>query len=77
MISNNIILLNLIVLMVIQQFEEYYKNPFDLLFYFKKINNKFQIDYMYFIHLYNLKKFKINQMIKFLKYIKEPLGYFK
>ena len=75
MIMNNIIFINMFVLVFMDQFERFYKNPSNPLFVFKENINHFQITYAQYLAYKNKKKIHINKIVDFLKYLGLPLGF--
>ena len=74
MISNNIILLNMFVLILLDIFEKFYKNPNDPIFIFNDNLLHFKISYSQYLYEKSIEKITINKILDFLKYLKPPLG---
>ena len=75
MITNNLILLNMFMLVLLQQFE-LYSNPLNPAFIINQYLKKFRKTYVEFISDKNLTKITENNLIPFLKALNCPLGLF-
>ena len=74
MIINNLILLNVFSLILLQQFEEYYNNPFHPVIVLKEKIRQFEQAYVKFISEKNIEKINFREILQFIKCLPIPLG---
>ena len=75
MILNNLVILNMFALILIQQFEDYYKNSCHPVFILKDFLKHFHSSYCQYLSDKNVMKIDISNILNFLRYLPPPLGF--
>lgn len=73
MIISNYLLMNVFLMILLKQFEQYYLNPLDPIHFFKKHLNNFKNVWSKFTS-YNKKKMKLRKLAEFFRVLGPPLG---
>ena len=76
MLFTNYIFLDTFVLILLQQFEEFQKNPMNPVIIFKENVEHFQCVYSQYLSKYQVKRIHMNKIVNFFRYLNKPLGFF-
>ena len=64
------------VLVLLDIFQQYYKNPNDPIFIFKRHLLQFRIKYTQYLQEKKISKIRLEKVLDFLRYLTPPLGSF-